>query len=176
LDQDEYMQECAMVFAYCKDKYILHPTKASTRKVHERTPQWFMSIYMRALLTHRTRIGDKDQAYRKVIDPSAAPLLDAYDVEWKMSGAVGRYTNPADPSSYAGMFAAAFQQASSEFQSVISILLDAPQETLDALLAGVEKGEALDRRNRHTINARLRKLCGMPQDLDFVQELRSLLG
>jgi hypothetical protein len=80
-----------------------------------------------------------------------------------------------DPTSYTGVFAVALQQASAEVREVINILISAPQETLDVLLDGINQGECLNRRHRHTINARLRKLCGLPQGIDFITELRNMI-
>jgi hypothetical protein len=167
--QDDYMQECAMVFAYCKDKYVTNPDP-SAKYGRVDTPQWFMSIYQRALLTHRTRAQERDIHYRDVVDTTASTMRESSD-----GNAVDIRDNTADPASNEGVMVAALKQASAEVLDVIAVLASAPEETIKMLLDGVDKGAVFQWRHRRIINARLRKLCGLPKGIDFIKQLSDLV-
>lgn len=169
---EDGMQEAACVFAKCVDHYITNPRNGEYGNVDN--PKWFMAIYSRALsnrwfyMTRHDVTADSEEEREAIIArwPHLARLANKAVREDAIP--IGEGEGTIDPEAEP-TFAQALACASDELRDVFSILITAPEATLQAILSDLR-----DPDERWNLNTRLRRMAKIPLGVDLVRELREL--
>jgi len=144
------MQEAFIVFMRCSAKY---PSLE--------TPQHFMSIYKRAwvnqfndLSNEATRLRCFVSDYRELEEGECVPMEQVGDMD------------------NGGFLATALRQAPEEVRRVLTLMLHAPQEMLDIVLAD---WRGPNRRRNDGGSARINAALGLPKDMDVYKLIHDYL-
>lgn len=150
-DMDEAMQEAWLTFDKCAKRY---PDLD--------TPQHFMAIYKRAWANRMNDMADKATLLRdRFVTPNTWKQDSEFNTvtltyERMREQIVGEESND-------GILAVLLEQAPREVRTVLNLMLNAPQEILDVLLADWRgDGKRAKAKGGQRINAAL----GFPADFD----------
>jgi hypothetical protein len=135
---DDQLQECGLIFAKCCARYQV------------RDPAHFMALYKTSIFRHWCSLSPKDWSERHVEELLTAEHI----VEPKIT-----LPDAELISAWAGF--------SSELRTVLSVIANAPAETLSAMLDEAKDDAALSRRLCRMAGARIAPVAA---------ELRSALG
>ena len=142
-------QEAYCVFLRCRRAYL--------GKVER--PEHFMALFKTAWHRRMADLSNEATLVRENELHELAPISSASVAREH----VGETEN-------AGILATMVRQAPSEVRMVLALLLDAPEELLEAALAGFACNR--DGRARAKGSARVNALLGLPADRDTLGELR----
>lgn len=150
MEWQDVMQEAYIVFMRVSAKYPVMDT-----------PQHFMALYKRAWVNHVTDLSNEATKLRALVgeDP-AEPDLGA------VSMAIGDTDND-------GVLGVKLRQAPDDVRKVLHLMLSAPQELLDVLLAD---WRGPDGRRKDGGSARINAALGLPKDTDVYQVVSNYLA
>lgn len=146
----DVMQEAYIVFMRVSAKY---PTTD--------TPQHFMALYKRAWANHITDLSNEATQLRRLVSSSHA---DDDDVRG-LPEPIGEIDND-------GLLGRKLAQAPEEVRKVLTLMLTAPQEILDVLLADW-RGQ--DARRRDGGGAKINAALGLPKGTDVYKVVHDYL-
>ena len=169
-DREDAYQECAVVFAICKDRY----------RYKVDNPAWFMSLYKIAVINKWNKLSRKDEKHRELID-STAVLTNEYD-DGASDEATAPGIQPAEPPT--APFVVAINELGPELRLVLDRLINAPAEFITSLfeLPKVPPGVPLPSQYLRIkwINYYLHQLYQIPyngkQPHNIIERLRDLAG
>lgn len=146
---EDALQECAMLFAMCLDRYP-----------HVDNPKWMMGIFKKVVCTKWIKMAEKSTLERGII----APETDITEEQFALAY-LGTYHND-------GPFVCAFGQLSTDAREAINCLLEAPSELIDFIF----QSPSFALPPRIEWNRRLRQLFGIRSKADILAELEELAG
>lgn len=149
MTREDYVQE-----AYCV--YL----RITARYAEVKEAKHLMALFKTAWSNRLTDLAHDDTAQRIFVPPPTVRIDD--DVVERFEP-IGELDND-------GALAVAIREAPAEIRAVLSLLLAAPQEMLDAVL-GSWRGR--DRRTKAGGSERICKLLGLPQDRDILSEVEA---
>lgn len=147
-------QEAYCVFLRCKARY--------RGKVKE--PKHFMALFKTAFQRRFVDLGRAD-VKRRAEQP--LPESQNEDGDERQYEQIGELDND-------GLLAVMIKEAPREVRMVLSLLLDAPSELVEAALAGWKASG--DRRFRSGGSRHINRLLGLPDDQDTMQKVRDYFG
>ena len=148
-DEEEAMQECALIFARCLSKYRGSPVNNHA---------WFMALYKTALANAWVSYARKEARMRPY---SLASRLD--DVPLSQL--------PAEEGS--GRLSATLAGASAELRHVLGVIATAPREMLEMMFP--ERGRMNEAAHEALVERQLVGICRVKRGSPVLQELRQLL-
>lgn len=152
--EEDALQECAMIFAKCADRYY--------GRVNN--PKWFMSLFKTAVNNYWNGMALRDREQRELLTYHDADALDVHPG----TNAVSYNDAP---------FRVHLSQVSAELREVLRVLVRAPSEIIEYIFHGYPPGTN-EITKRKLINRRLLMLCGFQRRrhevIDFMSELEEL--
>lgn len=145
---EDALQQCALTFAKCLDRYAAKVDK----------PAHLMALYKTAVANHWHKHAVFDGRYRQLHHPE--------NLEAAPEGIARRASITFND----GPLAAAMAGASQELQQVLRMIAQAPDEVLRILLPTDGETPDLD-----VLNRRFRRWFGLPAKAEVATELKNLL-
>jgi hypothetical protein len=162
--KEDAVQECAAIFAKCINRYqfsVIFPTY--TKKGRDPTAAWFMSLYKRSVYNAWIRYAELDSADRALLiyEYETSPDMPPHPVtEWSWNN------RPITPmvEYNAGPLSVKLWDLSDDLMRILSDMRAAPNDVLEFVFSGP----------RRLINRRLRRLYGVRDDGDLVQQIHDI--
>lgn len=133
--KEDALQQCAEVYIRCRNKYGCQPID----------PSHFMALYKTSIFNEWARLSTKDSLDREHIELS--------DIE------------PTEVEYSSGPLAANYAKASWELKYVLSIIAEAPAETLRVMFAMASMKD---------LNRRVISMCGLKTRKNILKELKQI--